>query len=258
MSAAAGAVTLLSGFGLGTVLMPVFALFFPVEAAIVATGVVHLVNNLFKLGLVGRHAVRAVVIAFGVPALLAAMAGAALLTRLAVMEPLHAYTLVGLEARMTWVKVITGALLAVLATLETLPAYRRMSFGAGALPLGGVLSGFLGGLSGMQGALRAPFLLRLGLERHAYVGSANVISAMVDVARLAAYAVGLGWLASTVETPVWLHGRTAWLVATACIAGCLGSLVGARILKGVSMRSIRTLVAAMLLLAAAAMVAGVI
>lgn len=32
--------TLYSGFGLGTLLMPVFALFFPVEVAVVATAVV--------------------------------------------------------------------------------------------------------------------------------------------------------------------------------------------------------------------------
>src|SRR4030065_529039 len=48
--------TLFSGFGLGTVLMPAFALFFPVPVAIAATAVVHLANNGFKLALVGRRA----------------------------------------------------------------------------------------------------------------------------------------------------------------------------------------------------------
>lgn len=41
-------VTLFSGFGLGTVLMPTFALFFPLPVAIAATAVVHLANNVFK------------------------------------------------------------------------------------------------------------------------------------------------------------------------------------------------------------------
>ena len=48
--------TLFSGFGLGTVLMPAFALFFPIPVAIAATAVVHLANNIFKVILVGRHA----------------------------------------------------------------------------------------------------------------------------------------------------------------------------------------------------------
>ncbi|MEJ2170449.1 MAG: hypothetical protein P8X90_33545 [Desulfobacterales bacterium] len=47
--------TLFSGFGLGTLLMPVFAIFFPVEAAIALTAIVHFLDNLFKLLLVGVH-----------------------------------------------------------------------------------------------------------------------------------------------------------------------------------------------------------
>ena len=65
VSLVVAAVTLLSGFGLGTVLMPAFAMFFPVEVAIAATGVVHFVSNLYKLTLVGRHADRAAVLRFG-------------------------------------------------------------------------------------------------------------------------------------------------------------------------------------------------
>ena len=59
--------TLFSGFGLGTLLMPVFALFFPLEVAIAATAVVHLANNLFKLGLMGKYADRRVVALFAIP-----------------------------------------------------------------------------------------------------------------------------------------------------------------------------------------------
>ena len=44
---AVAALTLFSGFGIGTLLMPVFAIFFPIEAAVAMTAVVHLSNNLF-------------------------------------------------------------------------------------------------------------------------------------------------------------------------------------------------------------------
>src|SRR3989344_8732099 len=64
-------VTLFSGFGLGTILMPVFALFFPVPLAIAATAVVHLANNIFKFGLMAKQADWPVVARFGVPAALA-------------------------------------------------------------------------------------------------------------------------------------------------------------------------------------------
>lgn len=45
--------TFFSGFGLGTILTPVFMIFFPVDLAIALTGVVHFFNNIFKLVLVG-------------------------------------------------------------------------------------------------------------------------------------------------------------------------------------------------------------
>ncbi|MEQ3690641.1 MAG: sulfite exporter TauE/SafE family protein, partial [Flavobacterium sp.] len=48
--------TLFSGFGLGTILLPVFALFFPVEIAITLTAIVHFLNNIFKLVLLGKYA----------------------------------------------------------------------------------------------------------------------------------------------------------------------------------------------------------
>jgi uncharacterized membrane protein YfcA len=44
--------TFFSGFGLGTLMLPVMALFFPVDLAVIATAIVHLANNLFKFGLV--------------------------------------------------------------------------------------------------------------------------------------------------------------------------------------------------------------
>ena len=66
------ALTLVSGFGLGSLLMPVFALLFPLDVAVGATAIVHLANNLFKLGLVGKYASWPVAIRFGVPAIPAA------------------------------------------------------------------------------------------------------------------------------------------------------------------------------------------
>jgi uncharacterized membrane protein YfcA len=67
--------TLFSGFGLGTILMPVFALFSPVPVAIAATAVAHLGNKLFKFGLMTRDADWRVVLRIGVPAAAAALLG---------------------------------------------------------------------------------------------------------------------------------------------------------------------------------------
>jgi hypothetical protein len=78
-AASVSALTLYSGFGLSTLLMPVFVLFFPVEVAVAATAIVHAANNIFKIVVVGRHAERSLVLQFVIPATLAAFVGAALL-----------------------------------------------------------------------------------------------------------------------------------------------------------------------------------
>lgn len=68
--------TFFSGFGLGIILAPVFAIFFPIDIAIALTGVVHFSNNIFKITLVGRNTDKSVLLRFGIPAIIASFAGA--------------------------------------------------------------------------------------------------------------------------------------------------------------------------------------
>src|SRR4030042_2061762 len=75
----ASGLTLFSGFGLGTLLLPVMAVFFPIDIAIALTAIVHFLNNLFKLALLGRHADRAALWRLGLPAICAALLGAPML-----------------------------------------------------------------------------------------------------------------------------------------------------------------------------------
>ena len=91
----ASGLTLFSGFGLGTILTPVFSLFFPVQAAVAMamTAVVHLANNLFRIGPVGRDAHWYTVLRFGLPAALAAIAGAGLVGLFAGMPTITVYEL---------------------------------------------------------------------------------------------------------------------------------------------------------------------
>ncbi|HEX2968610.1 MAG TPA: TSUP family transporter, partial [Bacteroidales bacterium] len=83
--------TFFSGFGLGTILTPVFAIFFPIELAIALTGVVHFFNNVFKTFLVGRNADITVLIRFGIPAVIASFIGAWLLLKISSLPVLFDY-----------------------------------------------------------------------------------------------------------------------------------------------------------------------
>jgi uncharacterized membrane protein YfcA len=145
----ASALTFFSGFGLGTLLLPAFALFFPAEHAVALTAVVHFLSGLFKLGLVARYADLAIVLWFGVPAIIASFVGAWVLLWLSGIEPLLTYQVLGRIARVTAVKLVVGGLLLAFGFAELLPQAGTLSFGPRYLPLGGALSGFFGGLSGM-------------------------------------------------------------------------------------------------------------
>ena len=133
------ALTLFSGFGLGTLLMPAFALFFPLPVAVAATAVVHLANNLFKVALVGRAADRRVVLMFAVPAALAAFGGALLLETMSHAPPIAAYALGGRMCEITPVKLVIAGLIIGFALLDLAPRFERLSFPAKFIPLGGAL-----------------------------------------------------------------------------------------------------------------------
>lgn len=107
----ASGLTFFSGFGLGTILMPVFALFFPVPLAVAATAVVHLANNLFKVGLMAKQANWKVVALFSMPATLTAMMGASLLTAFDQLPVLASYSLGGSTFEVTVVKSVIGILI---------------------------------------------------------------------------------------------------------------------------------------------------
>jgi uncharacterized membrane protein YfcA len=248
IAALASALTFVSGFGLGTILLPAFALFSPLEQAVASTAVVHFLNGLFKLGLVGRHADRNVVLRFGLPAIFAALAGAWTLDRLAGASPLARYHVLGIDGEITGVGLVVGALLLAFTLLEIVPRFKAMSFPASYLPLGGVLSGFFGGLSGLQGALRSAFLIRAGLAKEAYVATGVVIACLIDIGRIGVYARSL-------SHDVSLDAGT---LAPAVAAAFAGSWLGNRFLRKTTLRGVQRLVGVMLAIFAAGLVLGVL
>ena len=250
----AAGLTLYSGFGLGTLLLPVFALFFPAEMAVVATAMVHGANNVFKVSLLGRHADLEVVLKFGLPAIVAAVLGALALGWVA-----QAGSTLTLEvneevfSRITPVKLLIGLLMIGFALFELLPRFRSLEFDRRYLPLGGVLSGFFGGLSGHQGALRSAFLAKTGLTTERFVGSNATIGFLVDLTRISVYVAlfsAAGGQASDFS---------GWpLVMTGAVSAFTGVLIGKRFLKKVTMTSIQTLVGVLLFGVGLALVSGVL
>ena len=240
----AAGLTLYSGFGLGTLLLPVFALFYPVEVAVAATAVVHGANNVFKVSLVGKYADGVVVLRFGLTAILAAIAGAVLLGFLATVQREFAWSLGHWSGSTTPLKMMMGLLMLLFALFELLPRFRSLEFDRKLLPVGGLLSGFFGGLSGHQGALRAAFLVKSGLSTEASVGTSSVIGLLVDAVRIATYVLVVLSVGGKLEIP----DGSLPLSTTGILAAFAGVLIGKRWLHKVKMRWVQTLTGVMLLL----------
>ena len=241
--------TFFSGFGLGTIMAPVFAIFFPIEIAIAMTALVHFANNLYKAILVGKHADWRVLLQFGVPAFVASFAGALVLVHIADFPPIALYQLFGNYHEITPVKLIIAVLLIFFTLFEVLPLAQKLTFGRDKLIVGGFLSGFFGGLSGMQGAIRSAFLIKSGLSKEAYIATGVLIASLADFSRLFVYARHFAAVN---------FQENALLLMIACISAFAGATIGRFALKKVTFRSIQILVAVMLIIIALALGAGII
>jgi hypothetical protein len=241
--------TLFSGFGLGTLLLPAFLLFFPADISVAMTAIVHFANNLFKLALLGRHANRAVVLRFGMPAIVAAFLGAHLLLAFSASEPLTSYSLFNKTFQITAVKLLMGALIILFALLEAVPSLRQFEFDKKYLPLGGALSGFFGGLSGHQGALRSAFLVRAGLSKESFIATGVVIACLVDVTRLGIYVqhFAVGGIRENVM-----------LIVGATLSAFAGAFVGSRLLKKTTWATLHSVIAVLLLMFGALLCLGMV
>jgi uncharacterized membrane protein YfcA len=254
VSLAVSALTLFSGFGLGTILMPVFAIFFPVKFAVAATAVVHLANNLFKILLVGRHADPKTVVRFAIPAAVFAGVGAFLLGYLSDMAPLIRYELGDRICEITTVKVVMAVLIGFFALWDLSPRFEKLVFEPKYAPVGGALSGFFGGLSGLQGALRSAFLIRCGLGKEAFIATGVVSTVIVDMSRLVVY--GATFVAK--DSSVLAVQHASGLIVAGIIAAFAGSFLGARLMKKITMKAVQIIVGVMLLLLAIALGTGLI
>jgi uncharacterized membrane protein YfcA len=247
----ASLLTLYSGFGLGTLLLPAFALFAPLPVAIAATAVVHLANNLFKGALLARAANASVLLRFLPTAVIAAFAGAWLLGQLSGLEPWGRYSIGQREFVIAPVKCVIGLVILAFVLIEGHPRIKNLQLSTRWMPLGGLLSGFFGGLSGHQGALRSMFLVKCGLDATAFVATGVVIAIAIDLTRLAFY--GGGMLSLADASPDLLK-----LIGAACVAAFAGAWLGTKWLKKAKMPLVQRIVAAGLVLVGLGLIGGIL
>jgi uncharacterized membrane protein YfcA len=120
--------------------------------------------------------------------------------------------------------------------------------GPWAMRFGGVLSGFFGGFSGHQGALRALFLSKIKMEPIVFVATTALISLLVDLTRVSVYFAG-SWLTNYFPTQLML------CVVPSALAG---TLVGRKYIQKINHAKMSTIVGVALFAMGLAMLLGLL
>jgi uncharacterized membrane protein YfcA len=235
-----------SGFGLGTILMPVIAIFLPLPIAIGLTAIVHLAHNLLKSGLLWKAIDWSVALRFGGTALISSIPGALLLKGLSTFVPIKEYVILSVHAKISILHISIGLLLILFATMEMFP---NRILKIKNLFIGGVISGFFGGLSGNQGAFRSVFLVNTSLNKETFIGTNAVIATAVDTTRLVTY--GLVFRHQLIRIDVSL---LIIALASAFVGICLGMVL----LRKVTISFIQKVIVSLLYVLGVLLVVGII
>ncbi len=238
---------LASGFGLGTILAPVFMFFFEPIVAIAMTAIVHFLNNLFKLTLLFKSIDLKIALKFGLPAMIGSFAGSILLFSIGTIV-ITKYHLGDVELQLELLKLLIAVLLIFFALLEIIP-FIKLNVTDKHLPIGGILSGFFGGLTGHQGALRSLFMMKLGLKKEVFIATGVLIACMIDITRLGVYGEKLTGFNLEENFPY---------ILSATLAAFAGAFIGNKLLKKVTMQSLQIMVAIMIIIFSFALALGII
>ena len=249
VSFTAAILTFFSGFGLGTILTPVMMIFFPTEVAIAFTGLVHFSNNIFKFFLVGKNIDKKVLIRFGLPSVIAALIGSYLLVLIDENIVIFSYHFFDKKINVVLVKFLISILLITFAIIDLIPQIKNLNFDKKYLPVGGFLSGFFGGLSGNQGALRSAFLVKHGLEKSVFVATTVAVSSLVDITRLGIYSTNFLNLN---------YSDFYQLGFFSVVSAVAGSFIGNNLLKKVTIEQIKKIVALLLVLLGMSLLIGIL
>lgn len=182
------------------------------------------------------------------------------------MSLIGAYFLVlleGIEQRIFWrigeldfqttlINLIIGSIIIFFAIFELITSFKKITFSTKFIPVGGAVSGFFGGLSGHQGALRSAFLIKLELSKEVFIATGVAIAVLVDVLRITIYGFALFNLQTINESD------TTDLVIVAIIGGILGAVIGKRLLKSVTLRFVQFIVSGLLLITGLVLIFGIL
>ena len=224
LTAIATIIGTVTGFGTSTVMIPFLLLSYPLGQTLLLVGIIHLCGNLWKVILFGRDFQWKLVLSFGIPGIIASYIGASLIinTSQQIMSRILGAFLI---AYVIWLFINKS--FKVRKTIVT-----QIS--------GGALSGFLAGIFGIGGAVRAAFLSAFNLPKAVYICTAGAIALFVDTTRLTKYLID----------GIRLDQRILFALPLFIIISFISAYIAKRILKYIPQKYFRTIVAILLFIVA--------
>ncbi|HEY0997414.1 MAG TPA: sulfite exporter TauE/SafE family protein [Gemmatimonadaceae bacterium] len=217
VSTLAGSTAAVVGFGIGSLLTPLLATRYDAGLAVALVAIPHAAATVLRAWRLRGAVDWPLFRRFGLWSAAGGLAGALLFTRLGGSALAR---LLGALLVLTAVSALTGW-----ATRVTLPRWGAWMLGA--------LSGFFGGVVGNQGGLRAAALFGLGLAPATFVATSTMTGVIVDAARLPLYVARSGGAL-----------RDGWALLLVATGGTvLGTMIGSRMLLGLSPQRFRTILA---------------
>lgn len=136
----------------------------------------------------------------------------------------------------------------VFALIELIPSW-SVVFSKKSLALGGLISGFFGGLSGHQGALRTAFLIKYNLKKEVFIATGIVVALVIDVVRTSVYAISFDYAAL---------GESWVLIVMSLIAALVGAITGKLFLKKIKLDLLNIIVAIAMLVFGVTLAGGIL
>ena len=168
----------IAGFGSSTIFLPISLFFVDFKTALILVAIFHFFGNIGRISFFKHGLNKKILLLFGVPSILLSILGA---------------LLVGILPQSILKMILGGFLIFISASFILRP---KLAFPTDTKTVlfGGGISGFITGLVGTGGALRATFLTGFNLEKTKYIATAASVALGTDATRIPVY-VSQGFLA---------------------------------------------------------------
>ena len=209
------------GFGSSAIFVPLAGFFFSLQTVLALTGVLHVFSNIAKLLLFRRTINYNIVLWIGIPSVLLVIVGARL----------------NAEIDLKYTELVLGIFLILFSLILYFRPHFRLSTNRRNAVASGSVAGFLAGLIGTGGAIRAIGLAAFDLEKSTFVATSAAVDLGVDMSRSIVYIYN-----------GYLKAEYYFLIPVLLAIAFVGSWIGKNILDKVSQDNFRKMVLILLFL----------